>query len=153
MDRTFLLRKRAITTFLSRKRAITTFLSQKFMITRSSIPFEDFLGSSIAPQVMPPWCQVVPFLSFSSLRADFCQLLARWTGRPPSSSSLHIFSNFLTASVITWWRTVSGYPLLFSFIAQAVMTLLLTQASSPLEQFRSLLNPSSTSTLILIFLL
>ena len=65
MDRTFLLQKRAITTFLSRKRAITTFLlrkraimtflSRKFVITRSSIAFEDFLGSSIAPQVMPPW--------------------------------------------------------------------------------------------------
>ena len=41
--------------FLSRKRAITTFLSRKFIITRSSIAFEDFLGSSIAPQVMPPW--------------------------------------------------------------------------------------------------
>ena len=27
------------------------------MITRSSIAFEDFLGSSIAPQVMPPWVQ------------------------------------------------------------------------------------------------
>ena len=25
------------------------------MITRSSIAFEDFLGSSIAPQVIPPW--------------------------------------------------------------------------------------------------
>ena len=25
------------------------------MITRSSIAFEDFVGSSIAPQVMPPW--------------------------------------------------------------------------------------------------
>ena len=35
--------------------AITTFLSRKFMITRSSIAFENFLGSSIAPQVMPPW--------------------------------------------------------------------------------------------------
>ena len=41
--------------FLLRKRAITSFLSRKFMITRSSIAFEDFLGSSIAPQVMPPW--------------------------------------------------------------------------------------------------
>ena len=40
---------------MSRKRAITTFLLGKFMITRSSIPFQDFLGSSIAPQVMPPW--------------------------------------------------------------------------------------------------
>ena len=39
---------------LSRKRAITTFLSGKFMTTRSSIVFEDFLSSSIAPQVMPP---------------------------------------------------------------------------------------------------
>ena len=29
------------------------------MITRSSIAFEDFLGSSIAPQVMPPWWAVV----------------------------------------------------------------------------------------------
>ena len=39
--------------FLLRKRAITTFLSQKFMITRLLIAFEDLLGSSIAPQVMP----------------------------------------------------------------------------------------------------
>ena len=27
----------------------------EFMITRSLIAFEDFLGSLIAPQVMPPW--------------------------------------------------------------------------------------------------
>ena len=33
-------------------------LSRKFMITRSSIAFVDFLGSSIAPQVMPP-CRFV----------------------------------------------------------------------------------------------
>ena len=39
---------------MSRKRAITTFLSRKFMITRLSIAFEDFPGSSIASQVMPP---------------------------------------------------------------------------------------------------
>ena len=31
-----------------------TFLSRKFRITRLSIAFEDFLGSSIASQVMPP---------------------------------------------------------------------------------------------------
>ena len=43
------------TPFLSQKRAIMTFLSRKFMIKRSSIAFEDFLGSSIVPQVMPPW--------------------------------------------------------------------------------------------------
>ena len=41
---------------LLRKRTITTFLSRKFIITRSSIAFEDFLGSSKAPQVMPPCC-------------------------------------------------------------------------------------------------
>ena len=40
--------------FLSQKRAIRTFLSRKFTILRSSIAFEDFLGSSIATQVMPP---------------------------------------------------------------------------------------------------
>ena len=53
--RHFFRKKRAITTFLSQKRAITTFLSRKFMITRSSIAYEDFLGSSISSQVMPPW--------------------------------------------------------------------------------------------------
>ena len=30
-------------------------LSRKFMITCLSTAFEDFLGTSIAPQVMPPW--------------------------------------------------------------------------------------------------
>ena len=43
------------TSFLSQKRAITTFLLRKFMITRLLIAFEDLLGSSIAPQVMPHW--------------------------------------------------------------------------------------------------
>ena len=60
---TFLSRKGAITTFLSRKRAIVTFLSRKFMITCSSIAFEDFLGLSIAPQVMPPWSNVTLTMS------------------------------------------------------------------------------------------
>ena len=55
IDRTYIYINRIKPPFLSRKRAFTTFLSQKFMITRSSITFEDFLGSSIAPQVMPPW--------------------------------------------------------------------------------------------------
>ena len=48
------------TSFLSRKPAITIFLS------RSSIAFEDLLASSIASQVMPPWC-VVLNLSVSEL--------------------------------------------------------------------------------------
>ena len=59
------------TSFLSRKRANTTFLSRKFMITHSSIAFEDFLGSSIAPQVRPPWCSVIQALGQHS----FCAVL------------------------------------------------------------------------------
>ena len=39
---------------MSRKRTITRY----FMITRSSIPFEDMLASSIAPQVMPTCVEV-----------------------------------------------------------------------------------------------
>ena len=50
------------TSFLSRNCAITTFLSQKSMITRLSIASEDFLGSSIAPHVMPPCPEVVRIL-------------------------------------------------------------------------------------------
>ena len=58
------------TSFLSRKRAITTFLSRKFMITRLSIALEDFLGSSIASQVMPP-C----FIPISTMHGIlFCML-------------------------------------------------------------------------------
>ena len=38
---------------MSRKCAIASILSRKSMITRLSIAFEDFLGSSIASQVMP----------------------------------------------------------------------------------------------------
>ena len=41
-------------------RATTIFLSRKFMITHLSIAFEDFLGSSLAPQVMPPWYGLRP---------------------------------------------------------------------------------------------
>ena len=59
------------TSFLSQKRAITTFLSQKFMITRLSIAFEDFPGSSIALQVMPPWHYVILRSNVSS--GDFIQ--------------------------------------------------------------------------------
>ena len=46
---------------MSRKRAITTFLSRKSMITRLSIASGDFLGSSIAPQVMPPCTELRRF--------------------------------------------------------------------------------------------
>ena len=32
------------------------------MITRLSIAFEDFLGSSIVPQVLPPWKEAAIFI-------------------------------------------------------------------------------------------
>ena len=37
------------------------------MITRSTIAFEDFLGSSIAPQVMPPWIGGNTFLGLEEI--------------------------------------------------------------------------------------
>ena len=95
MDRTFLLRKRAITTFLSRKRAITTFLSRKFMITRSSIAFEYFLGSSIAPQVMPP-CICLQLISGSgqiALPPAFARLEQR--GAQQEKGHLHTYILFV----------------------------------------------------------
>ena len=70
-------------------------------ITRTSIPMEipkslqaAFIFSVSSPAVGSMikgaetlsalvWCQVVAFLSFSSLRAAFCQLLARWMSRTP----------------------------------------------------------------------
>ena len=52
-------------------------LSRKFMITRSSIAFVDFLGSSIAPQVMPPWCWVSSDLTWYG-RWVRNELVLRW---------------------------------------------------------------------------
>ena len=52
------------TPFLLQKHAITAFLSRKFMITRSSIVFENLLASSIAPQVMPHCRTIIQFHSF-----------------------------------------------------------------------------------------
>ena len=57
---------------MSQKRAIATFLSQKFMITCSSIAFEDFLGSSIAPQVMPPCSALHCFQSRRRRQVSLC---------------------------------------------------------------------------------
>ena len=77
------------TSFLSRKRAITTFLSRKSMITRLSIAFEDFLGSSIAPQVMPP-CR----LTMISLKCLYCGWTIRFWEEIETKSQY---------SDIGWW--------------------------------------------------
>ena len=47
-------------------------------------------------------------LSFSSRREQSCHVLALWIGLTPSSSSLHIFSHFSTAALMTWCRKVVG---------------------------------------------
>ena len=71
---------------MSRKRAITTFLSRKSMITRLSIAFEDFLGSSIAPQVMPPWTS--PMFA-SSCVTSVRDNMRTWGGLPQILTSHH----------------------------------------------------------------
>ena len=43
------------------------FCREKFMITRSSIANEDFLGSSIASQVMPPWYISILLLQYRNI--------------------------------------------------------------------------------------
>ena len=48
-------------------------LSRKFMITRSSIAFVDFLGSSIAPQVMPPCHQHILFSGKQFFSSDYVE--------------------------------------------------------------------------------
>ena len=63
---------------MSQKRAITTFLSRKSMIMRLLIAIEDILGSSIAPQVMPPWSEEKGkpgSLIFSTFKAFYCIVL------------------------------------------------------------------------------
>ena len=44
------------------------------MITRSSIAYEDFLGSSIASQVMPPWEEVMKRRAGREWSFRFCIL-------------------------------------------------------------------------------
>ena len=67
---------------MSQKRAIRAFLSRKSMVARLSIAFEDFLGSSIAPQVMPP-CLVVAIIE------GFYHRHNRRGHRPPHTNHRH----------------------------------------------------------------
>ena len=106
---------------MSRKRAITTFLSQKFMITRLSIAFEDFLGSSIAPQDMPP-CdrQDSQFFKFYLRKHQIATFLAKhwewgilcsylWKNCQFSTQE-QINSRILrkaTTSLIVWFRQIA----------------------------------------------
>ena len=57
------------------------------MITRSSIAFEDFVGSSIAPQVMPPW------------RAQKCNNLEL---AMPSSFTIFAFMFTISLQILTF---------------------------------------------------
>ena len=75
------------TSFLLQKRTITAFLSRKFMIMCLLIAYEDLLGSSIAPQVMPS-CFEVRFNW--TVVAD--QILIVWICHKSASNAFHDFS-------------------------------------------------------------
>ena len=60
--------------FFVKKRVDTAFLSKKFMITRSSLAFEDLLASSIAPQAMPPRAKVTYFSHITWSNTKFDQI-------------------------------------------------------------------------------
>ena len=109
--------KRTITTFLSRKRAITPFLSRKFMITRSSIAFEDFLGSSIAPKVMPPWVNLIISPHHISDNCD-----------PPLNAAMAIRIR-VGWSRLTRNVTMPHSTMLFSFICTKYMIYYLSSSS------------------------
>ena len=70
------------------------------MITRSSIAFEDFLGSSIAPQVMPPW-----------LRRQCCLIHSTSIKQSPKFVFC-IFVSFLCSwpkrKASFWWKKRQG---------------------------------------------
>ena len=83
--------------FLLQKRAITMFLPPKFMITRSSIAFEDFVGSSIAPQVMPP-CSIV-IMALVSVLSD-----RRRTTTPTSSRRWNRWGSWFPKKIFRTWK-------------------------------------------------
>ena len=63
---------------MSRKHVITAFLLRTFMITRLSIAFEDLLGSSIAPQVLPHWALVE--YGLQSKKTGWMEWMGEWSG-------------------------------------------------------------------------
>ena len=79
------------------------------MITRSSIAFEDFLGSSIAPQVMPPWSHVIKVMQVIQMRHGMKVVLAMQGSQEMQViqvSLAHLWVNFwviATASLSGWF--------------------------------------------------
>ena len=101
---------------MSRKRAITTFLSRKFIITRLSIALEDFLGSSIASQVMPPCLGLKRIFYF--LKENFEALI-------PWLKVLFCVECFHFTDCKNIWRRILEIfhlsPLLISFVAPDIL--------------------------------
>ena len=85
------------TPFLLQKHAITAFLSWKFMITRSSIVFENLLASSIAPQVMPHW------LKYQTVWHGEYLYLLHLHHFVESLSLCDYIKNLSEKSCINWW--------------------------------------------------
>ena len=91
---------------MSRKRAITTFLPRKFMITRLSIAFEDFLGSSIASQVMPPcfkYCPPFHLYNFNNKKINITMY----------ALSKVVFGDYTVSHTRGWSVMLYNRPLIF----------------------------------------
>ena len=97
------------------------------MITRSSIAFEDFLGSSIAPQVMPPCCNTSNKIIFPSCRtvalssASGMLQIQRLSQELPICGNIPFFVNLCSSLWIVSLLLVFGFEMthsqlfLFSF--------------------------------------
>ena len=85
------------------------------MITRSSIAFEDFLGSSIAPQVMPPWYELktLYFPGFwpkmapqesknGRFWAEMGEHKSAFFSKTPSLNCLKMHHNKVLGSILMW---------------------------------------------------
>ena len=95
------------------------------MITRSSIAFEDFLGSSIAPQVTPPWSILEPCRLFRMGEQIILHMF--WLSWGQEMSILIILQIMMAAKVdvneclyldvcISWCQLFHSYlcPILYS---------------------------------------
>merc|ERR1719167_605720 len=82
------------------------------MITRSLIAFEDFVGSSIAPQVMPPCTGLVPMIVVQKEFED--STMEHFCPGPPGGA------HPLGVKVV---QTVAKVPIVQKFTSQKILML------------------------------
>ena len=121
---------------MSQKRAITTFLSRKFMITPSSIAFEDFRGSSIAPQVMPPWGGRIYVTRHQPTTKASVTATAHLTSCVP----YHPSTNAHPASEPSCSRVAPTMPRYLSICSAAQRSNLNAEARSDMRKWAALVN-------------